>query len=152
MENLDKELQHRVWQRVQNRAVPDMPPLGKENLKPLLLMLQENSQAYQHLAGRMPGADGEKLRQLRQESQRCIRCVQGICRMAGETVQVPQLNPEKEPVKRALMKCCRRERELWTAFAQRADHPEYGIVYARLARQAGDRYAGLLELLGSPER
>ena len=152
MENLDKELQSRVWQRVQNRAVPDMPPLGRENVKPLLLMLQENSQAYQQLGSRLPGPEAEKLRQLRQESQRCIRCMKGICRMAGETVQVPQLPMEKEPVKRTLMKCCRRERELWSACAQRADHPEYGIVYARLARQAGERYAGLLELLGDLER
>jgi len=151
MENLDRELQAKVWQRVQNRTAPDMPPLGKENVKPLLLMLQENSQAYQQLGGRLPGAEGEKMRQLRQESQRCIRCLLGICRLAGEKGKIPQPVPEKEPVKKMLMKCCRRERELWSACVQRADHPEYGIAYARLARQAGERYSGLLEVLGNLE-
>ena len=151
MENLDRELQSRVWQRVQRREAPDMPPLGTENLKPLLLMLQENSQAYQQLASRLPGAEGEKLKQLRQESQKCIRCLKGIAFMAGEKVKVPQLPMEKEPVKKMLMKCCRRERELWNGFAQRAEQPEFGIVYAWLARQAGERYAALLELLGNLE-
>ena len=149
MENLDKELQAKVWQRVQNRTAPDMPLLGRENVKPLLLLLQENSQAYQQMGSRLPGPEGEKCRQLRQESQRCLRCLQGICRMAGEKVKIPQPVPEKETVKRMLMKCCRREWELWTACAQRADQAEYGPVYARLARQAGDRYAGVLELLGN---
>ena len=88
MENLDRELQAKVWQRVQNRIPPDMPPLGKENVKPLLLLLQENSQAYQQLAGRLPGAEEEKLRQLRQESRKCIRCLKGIALLAGEKVKV----------------------------------------------------------------
>ena len=151
MENLDRELQSRVWQRVQNRTMPDMPPLGKENVKPLLLLLQENSQAYQQLSQRLPGAEGEKLRQLRQESRKCIHCLKGIALLAGEKVKVPQLPVEKEPVKKMLMKCCRRERELWNGFVHRAEQPEFGIVYARLARQAGERYAALLELLGNLE-
>lgn len=149
MEKLDKELQNRVWQRVQQRQLPDMPTLGRENLKPLILAAQENSQAYQDVSRRLPGEDSQKLRRLRKETQGAIACMKGICHVLGEPVKVPQLTPEKEPVKRTLMKCCHRERRLWAEWDQRGADPEFGPVYRQLARQAAEHWAALLELLGN---
>lgn len=152
MDKLDKDLQNRVWQRVQSREKVEMPPLRQENLRPLILTAQENALAYQNLSRQFQGKDGEKLRRLRQESQKCIACMKGICCARGEQAKVPQLNWEKEPAKRSLMKCCHRERRLWTELEQLSGDPEYGTVYASLSRRAGERYADVLELLGNLEK
>lgn len=151
MEKLDRELQSRVWQRVQSRERLEMPALGQENLKPLILTAQENYQTYQTLSRQMQGKDGEKLRRLQQESQKCIACMKGICRVRGEQVKVPQLTVEKEPPKRALMKCYHRERKLWSDWEQWAGEPEHGLVYGRLAQQAREHCVTIMEILGNLE-
>ena len=152
MEKLDKELQARVWQRVQSREKLEMPPLGQENLRPLILAAQENAVAYQNLSRQFQGKDGEKLRRLQQESQKCIACMKGICRVRGEQVKVPQLNWEKEPAKRALMKCYHRERKLWNEWEQRSAEPEHGLVFGRLAQQAREHCVSIMEVLGDLEK
>ena len=152
MEKLDKELQTRVWQRVQSREKLEMPQLGQENLKPQILALQENHQTYHYLSRHMPAKDGEKLRRLQQETQRCIACMKGICYARGEPVQVPQLNIGKEPAKRTLMKCYHRERKICSEMERLASDPEFGPVYDRLSRRAGERCAAVLELLGELEK
>jgi len=152
MEKLDKELQSRVWQRVQNREKLEMPLLGQENLKPLILAVQENRQVYQNLSRQMPGKEGEKLRRLQQENQKCISCMKGICGVRGEAVQVPQLNVGKEPPKRTLMKCYHRERKLCSELDRMSAEPEFGLVYGHLSRQARERCIAVLELLGDLEK
>ena len=74
----------------------------------------------------------------------------GICRIRGEQVKVPQLQPAREPAKRMLEKCCHRERRLWEEAERRSVDPEYGPAYSRLARQAGERYAAVLESAKRP--
>ena len=152
MEKLDKDLQSRVWQRVQSREKMEMPQLGQENLRPMILEIRENQLAYQNLGHQMAGKDGEKLRRLQQESQKSLACLKGICAVRGEPVQIPQWNPGKEPVKRALMKCCHRERKLTLELEQMSTDPEYGPVYRQLSRQAAERWSGVLELLGGLEK
>ena len=152
MEKLDKELQQRVWQRVQNREKLEMPALEQENLRPLILSVQENVVAYQNLSRQFQGKDGEKLRRLQQESQKCIACMKGICRVRGEQVKVPQLNWEKEPAKRVLMKCYHRERKLWNEWEQRSMDPDHGLVFGRLAQQAREHCVSIMEVLGDLEK
>ena len=149
MEKLDKELQTKVWQRVQSRDKLEMPQLGRENLKPLILEGRENQQVYQNLIHQMAGKEGEKLRRLQQENQKCIACLKGICGIRGESVQVPQLNPGKEPPRRALMKCYHRERKLCSELERLSVDPEFGPVYGHLSRRAGERCVIVLELLGN---
>ena len=143
MERLDKELQQRVWQRVQNREKVELPPLEQENLRPLMLAVQENGAAYQNLSRQLPGKEGEKARKLWQESQRCLTCLKGICRARGEGMKIPQLTAEKEPLQRSLMKCYHRERNLWSEWERRSGDSEYGPIYAQLARQARERCAAV---------
>ena len=149
MEKLDKELQSRVWQRVQSRDKMEMPTLGQENLKPLILTAQENLTAYQQLGRQIQGKNGEKIGKLRQETNRAIACMKGICRLRGEPVKNPPLPAEKEPANRALMKCYRRERSLWSDWERLAGDPEYGPVYAGLCHQAREHCVTIMELLGS---
>ena len=152
MEKIDKALQTKVWQRVQNREMPEMPDLGKDNLKPLLLIARENQQVYQTLSRQLSGKEGEKIRKLQMETRNCIACVKGICCVWGEPVKVPQLPVEKEPVKRALMKCYHRENKLCAEWEYRASDPEYGAVYSRLAQQAREHCVTVMEVLGDLEK
>ena len=152
MERLDKDLQQRVWQRVQNREKVEMPLLEQENLRPLMLAIQENGAAYHNLSRLLPGNYGEKARKLWQESQRCMTCLKGVCKARGENIKIPQLPAEKEPVQRSLRKCFHRERNLWDEWEHRSGNSEYGMVYAQLARQARERCMTVMELLGSLEQ
>ena len=151
MEKLDKDLQKRVWQRVQGDGAKQMPPLRQENLKPWIMAAQENALCYSHLARELGGKHGQQLKKLAQQAKSCAACARGICRIRGEQVKVPQLQPAREPAKRMLEKCCHRERRLWEEAERRSVDPEYGPAYSRLARQAGERYAAVLELLGEME-
>lgn len=151
MEQLDQELQKRVWERVQGREKADMPPLRQDNLKPWMMTAQENAAAYQQLARQMTGKHAEQLKKLEQETQKCIACMRGICRLRGEKVKVPALTAPKEPAQRTLEKCYHRERRLWEEAERRASDPEHGIIFGKLSRQAGERCAVLLEILGRME-
>lgn len=151
---LDREMQKRVWERVQRRPPEpeQMLPLKRENLKPLLYPVQENSAAYQSLSRRMQGKDGEKCRRLHQESQKCIACMKGMCRLRGEQVKLQPLPAPKEPTRRLLESCYRREKQLWSEYETRSADPDHGVVFSRLAQQAREHCVTILELLGALEK
>jgi hypothetical protein len=149
---LDREMQRRVWDRVQGREPVQMPSLKPGSLKPLLYPAQENSAVYQSLSHRLQGKDGEKCRRLHQESQKWIACIKGMCRLQGEAIKVPQLTAPKEPTRRALEKCYHREKHLWTEYENRSADPEHGVVFGRLAQQAREHCVTILEILGELEK
>lgn len=146
MEELDRELQKRVWQRVQNREEPVLP--AEDNLKALILTAQENAVAYQRLARQVSQKDRERLLRLHRESKQCIACLRGICRLRGEQVKEPRLPGTKEQPHRALEKCYHRERKLWSEWERRASDGEHGAVFAGLSRQAREHCMALMEMLG----
>lgn len=149
MEELDRDLQKRVWQRVQGKET--MPPLGKQNLKPWMLTAQENAVAYQGLSRIFTGREAEQMKRLQQESQKCIACMKGICRLRGEKIKLGQLPQGSENQRRILEKCYHRERQLWEHFERQATEPEHGIVFARLAQQAQEHCVTIMEILGRME-
>lgn len=149
---LDREMQQRVWERVQRREPVQMPGLKRESVKPLLYPAQENSVSYQHLSRQMQGKSAEKLRRLHQESQKCIACIKGMCRLRGEQVNVPRLTAPKEPPRRTLEKCYHREKQLWMEYESRTADPEHGIVFGKLSQQAREHCVAILEVLGEMEK
>ena len=146
MENMSRDAQRRVWERVQ--AMPEMK-LGQ--LRELLYPMEENCGVY-HQLSRQGSKDAEKLRQLHQQCRRSAACLRGLCRMAGEQPGSPRLSPPREPRTRALEKCYRRELGLLGEFESRAAGPENGAVFRALAQQTRDRCVGILELLGEAEK
>lgn len=148
MEELDPQLQKRVWQRVMSR---DMPPLGREDLTPWLNLAQENAAAYQRLARQSQGKQGAQLRRLEGESQRLLACLRGLCRIRGERGKAAPPPQSREPAARTLEKCVHRERRLWEYFTQRSADPEQGHIYAALAQQTQNRCILALEILGRME-
>ncbi len=148
MDGLDRELQKRVWQRVQSREGGEMPPLGQDNLRPWLTLAQENAAAYQSLSRQFTGREAERLRRLYQQSQSCAAGILGVCRLRGEQVRQGNFQPPKEPPRKTLEKCYHRERRLWEGLRQMLTDGEYGLVFDRLAQGAQERSLLVAELLG----
>lgn len=146
MDELDRDLQKRVWQRVQGKNT--MPTLGRQNLKPWMLAAQENAVTYQGLSRTFTGREAEQMKRLQQESQKCIACMKGICRLRGEKIKLGPLPQNKDNQRHLLEKCYHRERQLWENFEQQAVEPEHGIVFSRLAQQAQEHCVTIMEILG----
>lgn len=146
MDELDRDLQKRVWQRVQGKNT--MPQLGRQNVKPWMLAAQENAAAYQSLQRTFTGREAEQMKRLQAESMKCIACMKGICRLRGERIKLTPLPQSKENQRNLLQKCYHRERQLWEQFEQQATEPEHGIVFARLARQAQEHCVTIMEIMG----
>ena len=152
MEQLDREMQRRVWERVQSREPVQMPRLPREGIRHLMYPALENSAAYRSLSRRLPGKNGETLGRLHRESRKGIACMKGICRLRGEPVKPLGLTVPTEPPRRMLEKCYHREKQLHGAFEARTADPEHGAAFRRLAQQARERCMILLEILGELEK
>lgn len=149
MEELNREMQERVWQRVQSREPVELAQ--PDNLKALLLATQENSEAYRYLARQMQGKERERLLALHRDAQSCTACIKGICTLRREQAAVPRMQPRQEPASRMLEKCYHRERRLCAEWEQRVSDPEHGPVFGELARQSRGRCVSVIQLLGKLE-
>ena len=143
MEQIDQQLQRRVWERVQGIGEPPRDPW-----RALLYPAQENGAVYQTLSMQMGQRVGEKLRKLHREQRRCVACIKGLCRLRGEPVKTPVVQLPKEPARRALEKCYHREKRMWEDCENLAADSEHGVVFGRLAQQAREHCVTILEILG----
>ena len=86
MENVDKAMESRVWQRVQSRKPEEMPPMQRDNLKSCILAAQENAVACRNLSLQLIGKQWEPLRRLETEKYGDeVVCQWGMCvRKGGE--------------------------------------------------------------------
>lgn len=148
MEQLDKDLQKRVWQRVQSREEPTQVSLQSDPLKALILTARENNAAYGQLLRKMGQKDRITMNRMLRETGRNIAAMLGICRLRGESAKVPRIPPVREPVRRSLEKCYHRERKLSGEWERRASDPEHGVVFGQMAAQAKARCMALAEMLG----
>jgi len=152
MEQVDRKMEKRVWDRVRQREnLPNMPLLQPDSLKPWILAAQENASAYRNLTLQLIGKPWEGLRRLEQESKRSVWCLQGISALQGEPVKLTPLPVPRENPRRTLEKCYHRSRRLWEELQQRTTDPEHGPVYRKLALQTEDHCAALAEFLGKLE-
>ena len=149
MEDLDRDLQQRVWQRVQHRELPVLTP--RESIKAWILTAQENAAAYRHMSQQPGMKEKARLQQLYGESRQWIACMRGICRMDGERVAAPKVVCPPEAGYRILEKCFHRERKLWEEWERQSGERAYGPLYGRLARQAQEHCVTVMEMLGNLE-
>ena len=151
MENVDKAMENRVWQRVQNRKPEEVPPLQRDNLKACILAAQENAVACRNLSLQLIGKQWEPLRRLEMDSMKMAHCLRGLSALRGETVKLTPLTRPRDLPWRALEKCFHRVRKLWEEMRRREDDPECGMVYRLLARQAEEQCMAFAELMGKLE-
>lgn len=151
MEKVDKQMERRVWQRVQSRPETPAPPTVRENLKPWILVAQENTAVFRSLQLQLIGKQWESLRRLELEAARVVHTLRGLCAMQGETVRLTPIPTPKELPRRALEKSFHRTRRLRDEMERRCTDPEYGVAFRSLTRKTEDHCAVLAELIGRLE-
>ena len=145
MEQYDVQKEQQVWQRV--RASREEGT--KNDLRQLQREAMELAAVYRLLASRMAGRQQELLTKLYQGERENGAALGGIAvlsRQGGESLKLWQ--PEKEEARRLLERCYHRTRRCMTEYLARSADGEFGVVYERMAKRAGEHCLMLARLLG----
>jgi len=147
METYDKAKAARVWQRVQQQA----PPAPTQGLQGLIAEEWSDASVYLSLSRRVTGNHSAILKKMSQEEQAHMACLKGIYTLQGSgRPEIPAPPPlDKASVSTLLRRCYGREMRCLAQYESRADDPEYGQIFARMAQQEREHCRLLLELLGS---
>ena len=152
MENYDKAKAARVWQRVLGTAAAN-PTQG---LAGMIAEEWGDATVYQALARRLQGPAANILRKISQEEQTHMACLKGMYTLQGQgRPDIPAPPPvDNAPVGLLLRRCYGREMRCLAQYEARANDPEYGQVFARMAQQEREHCRQILELLGKlpPEK
>ncbi len=144
MENLDREAQRRVWQRVRGEA----PSQGQETPREQGLM---GLIAREREDGAMLTQLSRQMGMLRAVAAQCsanAACLTGIYTMiTGKRPPLPPL-PRRELPRDGLRQCYARRLQAMDACRQRAEDREYGAVFGQLAARCAQQCQQLLEALG----
>ncbi len=152
MDNLEKGMENRVWQRVRGKQEDSgMPTLQRDNLKGLILAAQENAAALRNLQLQLIGKQWEPLRRLENESLRLAQALRGLSALRGENVKLTPLTAPRDPSRRALEKSLHRSRRLWDEMDRRCADPEFSMVFRELRGRCAEHCTALTELLGRLE-
>jgi hypothetical protein len=151
MDQVDKQMEKRVWQRVQSRQSNPAPLPRQESLKPWILMAQETTAVLRALQLQLIGKQWDGLRQLERDSARMVHTLRGISAMQGMPVQLNPIPTPKEPPRRALEKSFHRTRRLRDELVRRHQEEEYGLVFRVLAEQCALLCTSLAEMIGRLE-
>ncbi len=147
MEKYDAEMAKRVWQRVQGEAEPasPLPPTAQA----LAAAEMEQAMAFLQLSRQLQGREKALVRRLYEEEKAHADTLRGIhFLMTGKRPVLRTAPAEQHTPEIALRKCCGASLRAMKAYEGRSADPEYGPVFASLARQEKDHCALLLELLG----
>ena len=147
METYDKAKAARVWQRVQGSVTAD-PTQG---LGGMIAEEWADAALYLSLAKRLQGNAAAILKKIGQEEQSHMACLKGIYTLQGNgRPDVPPPPPvDRAPIGTLLRRCYGREMRCLAQYESRANHPEYGQIFAKMAQQEREHCRLLLELLGS---
>ena len=147
METFDKAKAARVWQRVQGDTATN-PARG---LQGLIAEEWADAAIYLSLSKRVQGNAANILRKIGQEEQAHMACLKGIYTLQGTgRPDIPAPPPvDRAPVSVMLRRCYGREMRCLAQYESRANDPEYGQIYARMAQQEREHCRQILELLGS---
>ena len=143
MDQVDQQMAQRVWQRV--RGEPEKPGLSG-----LILAEYQAAADYQLLQRRIP-AKAALFRQLYEDVRRHSACLMGIRALQGATGKKPVLpKPKEEPLPIMLRRCCGQSMKTAADYQSRTADPEYGAIFADLAREKQRHLRLLLEIVGDP--
>lgn len=153
MNGFDQQKAARVWQRVQQAQPQGKQPGHLEELPELMMNEWEAAAAYRQLARQFQGKEGETYQSLARREQKHAACLRGMHSLiTGEKYPLQKLQSVKEPPERILRRCYGIHLRARKAYESHAEDPEYGPVFAELARQERELCVTVLELLGKPER
>lgn len=145
MDKQDWELEQQVWQRVQSQR--EKAP--RNDLRQLQREAMELAAVYRGISGQLTGKNREAALQLYGGEKANAAALAGIgilSHQGEEAVKVWQ--PGKEEPKKALERCYHRTRRCMTEYLSRSAEAEFGVVFEKLAKRAGEHCGILAELLG----
>ena len=145
MKNYDPKTAARVWDRVQNAAVP----AGDSQLI-LNLIAEEilDAATYLQLSKRLSTPQAAAIKQLAQQEQSHVSCLKGVYTMiTGEKPKVLPVKVSDDPPDIVLRRCYGREMRALAQYEARQNDPQYGHVFRMLARQEQEHCRRLLEFL-----
>ena len=145
-----KDLETRVWQRVQGEKQETKTSPGYSNLQGLIAEQLQLSATYVYLSRQQYGKDGTTYMRLARESKMQAACLKGI--MALTAGQIPAIGVSPAQISSQdvnLRRCYGQELRLYTEYENRRNDPEYGPVFERLANRGQDHCLTLLELIGA---
>lgn len=140
MEGIDQQLQARVWSRVNGRSeiTPLPEPAGR-----FAELTGELAACYRHLGQKIPACrDLEGNLKQNQNQIYSLQALRGI-REPRKSQPLPKGN-----AKAVLERCCHLERRLAEGLEACRSDPQWGEVFAILARQARQRCLTALGLRG----
>ena len=147
MKNYDPKTAAKVWDRVQNTAVP---PGDSQLILNLIAEEILDSRTYLQLAKRLPPPQAAIVRQLAQQEQAHATCLKGIYTMiTGRNPIVPPVQGTDDPADIVLRRCYGREMRALAQYESRQNDPQYGHIFRTLARQEQEHCHRILELLGT---
>ncbi len=147
MNSYDPKKAAAVWQRVQGQtpAPPDTP-----SLLTLIAQEQEDAVTYLHLSRQFTGKDAAALRQMAYQEQSHGACLRGIYSLtSGKKPSLHTPPAPREQKQTLLRRCYGREMQSLAHYKSRADDPQYGHIFARLAAQEQEHCHILLGILGN---
>ncbi len=146
MEELDPAMAARVWQRV--RGEEDTPQL-LAGLQELAAAEMAEAAALGLMAGSMQGANRALLQKISRQEQSHAACLRGMhLLVTGRPMRLRPTPPDPGTPETALGKCCTRKLKALAQYTLRAKDPEYGGIFAELARQEQEHCFQILEILG----
>ena len=146
MKNYDPKAAAKVWDRVQNAAVP---PGDSQLILNLIADEILDARTYALLTKRLSPPQAAIIRQISQQEQAHAACLKGIYTMiTGRNAIVPPPKVADDPADIVLRRCYGREMRCLAAYEQRTGDREYGPVFARLAEQKKEHCRLVLELIG----
>lgn len=151
MASYDKGMEQRVWQRVrgEQQSQPETHAPAAD-LPGMIQAEQIAAASYWAMSRRVGPKEAAVLQKISREEQAHAACLRGMyIQITGQkpTVQAP--GPTREPLELALRKSYAGELRSIAAYQSRATDPEYGHVFASLAKQEREHSRAVLELLGS---
>lgn len=147
MKQYDPKAAVRVWDRVQNAAVP-----AGDAQAILNLIVEEtlDAAAYLRLSKRLPPPQATVVRQLSQQEQAHAVCLKGIYTLiTGQKAIVPPPAVSDDPPEIVLRRCYGREMRALSQYEARQGDPQYGHIFRSLARQEQEHCHRILEILGA---
>ena len=145
-----KDLETRVWQRVQGEKEGAKASSGCGNLQGLIAEQLQLSAVYVYLSRQQYGKDGTTYMRLAREAKMQATCLKGIMALTAGQIPAIGVSPAQISSQDAnLRRCYGQELRLYTEYENRRNDPEYGPVFERLASRGQDHCCALLELIGS---
>ena len=147
MEQMDKNMERQVWQRV--FAQPQTRP-ERDDLRMLTLSAMEAAAAYRYLAGSLTGKSRDQARLLWEDEQATVASLRGLHRLSGGGGEKPKtISVSKESPEKVLEKCYHRARRAVTEYTARTVDSEFGTVFRKLAEREEEHCVRIAQLLGS---